>query len=84
MFTIKSVRTFPLNAFVSEINEFQKRLSWFSSFPGVALLNNCEVSWLPYCFKTKAVCVCENNKGNRSTSQLFKMAAPGKFKSENK
>ena len=45
-----------MESFVSEINEFQKRLFWFSNFPGAAILNNCDVSWLPYCFKTKALC----------------------------
>ena len=30
-------------AFVSEINNFQKRWFWFSNFPGVAILNNCDV-----------------------------------------
>ena len=45
-----------MESFVSEINEFQKRLFWFSNFPGAAILNNCDVSWLPYCFKTKVLC----------------------------
>ena len=39
----KIVRTFPMKAFVSEINEFQKRLFWFSYFPGAAILNNWRV-----------------------------------------
>ena len=45
-----------MESFVSEINEFQKRLFWFLNFLGAAILNNCDVSWWPYCFKTKALC----------------------------
>ena len=40
MLTIKIVLTFSMQAFVSRINEFQKRLCWFSNFPGAAVLNN--------------------------------------------
>ena len=48
-----------MKAFVSgERNELEKHLFWFSNFKGAPILkNNCDESWLPYCFKTKAVCM---------------------------
>ena len=27
------------------------------NFLGAAILNNCDLSWLPYCFRTNALCV---------------------------
>ena len=38
-------------------NEFQNRVFLFSNFLGAAILNNCDVKWLPFCYKTKAICV---------------------------
>ena len=32
---------------IVEKNEFQNRVFLFSSFLGAAILNNCDVSWLP-------------------------------------
>ena len=46
-----------MKTFVSEKNEFQKRLFWLSNFPGAAILNNCDVSWLLDCSRTNALCV---------------------------
>ena len=45
-----------MKAFVFEKNKFQKRLFWLSNFPGTAILNNCDVTWLPYCSETKSDC----------------------------
>ena len=42
--------------FVSEINEFQKRVFWFLNFQGAAILNNCDVLWLLFCICTKSFC----------------------------
>ena len=70
-----------MKAIVSQINEFQKHLFWFSNFPGAAILNNWDVPWLPYCFKRKALDV-KNNNSNHNTSKLFKRVVPEKFESE--
>ena len=83
MLIIKIVRTFPMGTFVSEIIKFQKRLFWFSNFPGAAILNNCDVSWLPYFFFKQKLFV-QIPKSNHNMSQLFKMAAPRKFENQNK
>ena len=40
-----------------EKNEFQNRVILFSNFPGAAILNNCDLKWLPFCYYTKALCV---------------------------
>ena len=40
-----------------EKNEFQNRVFLFLNFLGAAILNNCEVKWLPFCYKTKALCL---------------------------
>ena len=48
---------FPMKAFVFEKNKFQKRLFWLSNFPSAAILNNCDVTWLPYCSRTIALCI---------------------------
>ena len=45
-----------MKAFVFEKKKFQKRLFWLSNFPGAAILNNCDVTWLPYCSETKSDC----------------------------
>ena len=42
--------------FVSEINQFQKRLFWFLNFLGAAILNICDVLWLLICICTKSFC----------------------------
>ena len=35
---------------IVEKNEFQNRVFLFSNFLGAAILNNCDVSWLPFCY----------------------------------
>ena len=40
-----------------EKNEFQNRVFLFSNFPGAAILNNCDMSWLLYCSDTKSFCL---------------------------
>ena len=57
MFTIKIVQTFYNKSVCIQIKWIPKRLFWLSNFPGAAILNNCDVSWLPYCCKTIALCV---------------------------
>ena len=42
---------------IVEKNKFQNRVFLFSNFLGAAILNNCDVSWLPFCYKTKALCL---------------------------
>ena len=61
-----------------EKNEIHNRVFLFSNSLGAVMLNNCDVSWLLYCSDTKSFCLIK--KGNHFTSQLFKMAAPGKLK----
>ena len=47
-----------MKAFVSEKKKkrISKTLLVAFKFQGVAILNNCDVSWLPYCSETKSVC----------------------------
>ena len=40
-----------------EKKEFQNRIFLFSNFLGAAILNNCDVKWLPFCYETKALCL---------------------------
>ena len=56
---IEEIQGYPLamKAFVFEKNKFQKRLFWLSNFLGAAILNNCDVTWLPYCSRTIALCI---------------------------
>ena len=42
---------------IVEKNEFQNPVFLFSDFLGAAILNNCDVKWLSFCFKTKALCL---------------------------
>ena len=42
---------------IVEKNEFQNRVFLFSNFPGAAILNSCDVSWLLYCSDTKSFCL---------------------------
>ena len=58
----KIVRSFnTMKAFVSKISEFQKCLFWFLNFPGSAILNNCDVSWFPCCFKREHATVTRHS-----------------------
>ena len=47
--------------FQKSIYSGEKRISeWvflFSNFLGTAILNNCDVSWLPFCYWTKSFCL---------------------------
>ena len=38
-----------------EKNEFQNCVFLFSNFLGAAILINCDMKWLPFCYKTKAL-----------------------------
>ena len=50
MLTVKIVRVFSIESVcIRKQQEFQKSLFRFSTFLSVAILNNCDVSWLPYC-----------------------------------
>ena len=42
---------------IVEKNEFQNRVFLFSNFLGATILNNCDVKWLPFRYKTKALCL---------------------------
>ena len=42
---------------IVEKNEFQNPVFLFSNFPGAAILNNCDMSWLLYCSDTKSFCL---------------------------
>ena len=44
-------------AFVSEKNEFQKRLFWLSNYPDAAILNNCDVTCCPIVLTQRAIVV---------------------------
>ena len=61
-----------------EKNEFQNRVFLFSNFLGAAIFNNCDLKWLPFCYKTKALCLFEH--GDPVKSEILS----GKRKNEGK
>ena len=61
-----------MKAFVPKENESQKRLFWLSNFPGAASCRGCPIVLEQSLFVSE-------QQGNHDTSQLFKMAAPGKL-----
>ena len=50
IFAITLVLNFSGRVSIVEKNEFQNRVFLFSNFLGAAILNNCDVSWLPFCY----------------------------------
>ena len=52
---------------IVEKNEFQNRVFLFSNFLGAAILNNCDVKWLPFCCKAKALCLITKGQPRRVT-----------------
>ena len=48
-----------------EKNEFQNRV--FLYFLGAAILNNCDMKWLPFCYKTKALCLITKGQARHVT-----------------
>ena len=57
VFAITLLLFFSRIAFIVEKKEFQNRVFLFSNFLGVAILNNCDVSWLLYCSNTESFCL---------------------------
>ena len=53
-----------------EKNEFQNHVFLFSNFLGAAILNNYDVKWLPFCYKSKALCLI--TKGQPRVEVPFK------------
>ena len=50
IFAITLVLFFFRRVSIVEKNEFQNHVFLFSNFLGAAILNNCDVSWLPFCY----------------------------------
>ena len=71
-----------MKAFVFEKNKFQKRLFWLSNFPGAAILNNCDVTWLPYCSETKSDCSGTIGQPSYVTIIQARWRRPGSLKAK--
>ena len=81
MLTFKIVQTLSSES-VCIRKKIQKRLFWLSNLPDAVILNNCDVSWLPYCSDTKSV--CSGTMGQPRNVTIIQDGAPGKFESQNK